>query len=96
MAGRRPSLLDPPGRRDPRWAQHVSAPRLRPAVLRRTQSAARRALEARPRPGPAAVPERRAVRADRAGAAPRGGLMEQRGVARGLRRAVRAVPLLRA
>src|SRR3989454_304406 len=54
MAGRRPSLLDPPGRRDPRWAQHVSAPRLRPAVLRRTQSAARRALEARPRPGPAA------------------------------------------
>src|SRR5207302_1725157 len=63
-------------------------------VTPRFFKAFRRALEARPGPGPGAVPERRAVRADRAGAAPRCGLVEQRGLARGLRRAVRTVPLL--
>src|SRR5207248_6444202 len=88
LAGRGPAIPDAPFR------TRLSTSRLRPALLWRAEPPPWRPLARRARAGTPAVLERRAVRADHARAAPRAGAVEQRRVARRVRRAVRAVSLL--
>ena len=94
MAGRRPTLRHPPLRRRVGRPPRLSSPGLEPAVFRCAQQGSGRALARRPRVGQAAVLERRPVRAHGAGAPLRDRRLGQRRLARRLRRAVRAVPLL--